>query len=353
MKVVASIAYEKRKQIGVGQGMNSEVFVAHDPQLGGEIVVKEVEKAKFIGLPTFFVEAQAMFKSTHENIVPIAYACETPTHVCIAMPYFKRGSLTDRIETHSLRLSDIIKLGQGVLTGVAQIHLSGFVHFDIKPSNVLFSDCDVPMVADFGQARPTAAGVVGRLPPIYQLVRPPELLTASGVGLPQGDVFQVGLLLYRAVNGERHYAPQVPSGPNFDSDLRQRLATGKFPDRDRFMPHVPKHLRTVIRKALKVDPTERHATAIDFADALSNVKLGLDWHAEWLANDQIRWTAGRQGQPSLVVELLEDGSEWRVEIRTMNAGMKPRAKNTADWRRKFTRDAAFSHLKVVFENLAA
>lgn len=353
MKVVASIMYEKQRRIGVGQGMNSEVFVAQDPQLGGEIVVKEVEKTKFLALPTFFIEAQAMFKSTHENIVPIHYACETSTHVCIAMPHFKRGSLTDRIETRSLRLSDVIKLGQGVLTGVAQIHLAGFVHFDIKPSNVLFSDHDVPMVADFGQARTTTAGMVGSLPPIYKLVRPPELLTTGAVGLPQGDVFQVGLLLYRAVNGESHYAPQVPSGPTFDIELTHRLASGRFPDRDRFMPHVPKHLRTVIRKALRVDPLKRYATAIDFADALSSVKLGLDWYAEWLVNGQIRWMADRPGQPSLVVELLEDGNNWKVEIHTTNVGAKPRGKNTADWRSDLTREAAFNHLKTVFENLVA
>lgn len=45
MDVRAEITYTKQKQIGVGQGMNSQVFLAFDPQLGGEIAVKEVPKA--------------------------------------------------------------------------------------------------------------------------------------------------------------------------------------------------------------------------------------------------------------------------------------------------------------------
>jgi len=46
MQVVASIEYEKLQQIGFGHGMNSEVFIAFDPQLNGEIAVKEIEKTR-------------------------------------------------------------------------------------------------------------------------------------------------------------------------------------------------------------------------------------------------------------------------------------------------------------------
>jgi len=356
MKVVASISYVKLRQIGIGQGMNSEVFVAEDPQFNAEIVVKEIEKSKFLGLglSNYFIEAQAMFKSHHENIVRGHYACETPNLICLAMPYYRRGSLTDRIARRSLALSELIRVGQGLLSGVSQVHLSDFVHFDIKPSNVLFDDLDVPMLADFGQARAVSSGVVAALPPIYQLVRPPELIPSGAVGIPQGDIFQVGLLLYRAVNGEPNYETQIPpAGPTFRADLEKRILTGKFPDRDRFLPHVPKHLRTVIRKALQVDPSKRYATAIDFADALSTVTIVLDWSVEWLATDRMRWTASRPGQPLLIVDLLDDGANWKIEIHTQSAGAKPRARATSDWAGGLTRADAFTRLRTLFGKLAA
>lgn len=349
MNVVASISYTKRQQIGQGQGMNSEVFVAFDPQLSGEIVVKEVEKSKFVGLPSYFAEAQVMYRSAHDNIVPVHYACETPTHVCIAMPYFKNGSLSDRISDRSLPLTDVLALGQGVLSGVGKIHLAGFLHFDIKPSNVLYSDTGVPMVADFGQARVVAAnGLVTQAPPMYRWVRPPETFL-HGVGAPQSDLFQVGLLLYRAVNGDDFYRLQEPVIP----ELRAKVIAGKFPNRKLFMPHVPKRLRTVVRKALKLDPVERFQSATEFADELARVPIVLDWRTEPLSGVGTRWTADRQDQPSFVVDLLPDGSAWKVEIHTAWPGEKPRARDRSVWKRGLSKDDALAHLKQVFEQLQA
>src|SRR5436309_1911483 len=98
MQVVASIQYTKLKPIGVGQGMNSEVFLASEPQLGGQIAVKEIEKAKFgNNISEYFAEAQAMFATNHPNVVPVQYGCETSDRICLAMPYFPKGSLLDRI----------------------------------------------------------------------------------------------------------------------------------------------------------------------------------------------------------------------------------------------------------------
>lgn len=350
MNVVASISYTKKRQIGQGQGMNSEVFVAFDPQLGGEIVVKEVDKGKFIGLPSYFAESHVMYQSAHDNIVPVHYACETTSQVCIAMPYFKNGSLSDRISDRVLPLSQVLSVGQAVLSGVGKIHLAGFLHFDIKPSNVLFSDTDVAMVADFGQSRViSTSGVVQQAPPMYHFVRPPETFL-QGVGLRESDLFQVGLLLYRALNGEAMYRPQVPQ---YAAELRDKVVRGKFPNRQLFMPHVPMRLRTIVRKALKVDPTERFQSATDFADELARVPIALDWRTEPIAPAGTRWIADRADQPSLVVELLPDGSNtWRVEIHTTKPGAKPRARERAAWRSGLARDDAFAHLKQVFESLS-
>ena len=47
MKVVAELCYERIKQIGIGEGMNSEVYLCRDPQVGGEVAIKEIPKASF------------------------------------------------------------------------------------------------------------------------------------------------------------------------------------------------------------------------------------------------------------------------------------------------------------------
>jgi len=47
----------------------------------------------------------------------------------------------------------VLRVAHAVLNGLAHIHAEGFIHFDVKPSNVLFSTTDIPMVADLGQSR--------------------------------------------------------------------------------------------------------------------------------------------------------------------------------------------------------
>lgn len=154
MEIVATIRYERLKQIGVGQGMNSEVFLAQDPQLQGQFAVKEIGKANFGNdISLYFDEARTMFAVSHPNVVPIQYACQSLNQICLAMPYYASGSLADAIKTDPLPLETALKAADEVLRGVSRIHQQRYLHLDLKPTNVLFSDRGAAMVADFGQAR--------------------------------------------------------------------------------------------------------------------------------------------------------------------------------------------------------
>jgi serine/threonine protein kinase len=351
MKVLGSIAYVKLKQIGVGQGMNSEVYLVDDPQLGGRVAVKEIDKSdksRFRDPSAYFKEAQAMFQVSHENVVAIQYACETPTTISLAMPFYRKGSLAERIEDRPLQLSEVQRVVQGVLAGLAHIHSAGYIHFDVKPSNVLFSNTDKPMVADFGQSRSISPTGVVTVPPLYCNAQPPETFK-TGVATILADIYHVGLLMYRALNGNNFVNPQIP---NDSALLEARICSGKFPDRQLFMPHVPKSIRRLVRKALRVNPAERFQTATEMADALGRVSLALDWSVEPLTGGGFRWRAPRSGHPDLVVELANTGGAWDVQTFTERTGEQRRAKGQSEnWRNGLSLGDADAHLKDVFERL--
>jgi len=82
--------------------------------------------------------------------------------------------LADRINDGPLPVKECLRIAYGVLSGVARIHTAGFVHLNIKPSNILFSDSNAPMVADFGQSRQLAFNGTVTVPPMYKLAIPPE-----------------------------------------------------------------------------------------------------------------------------------------------------------------------------------
>lgn len=348
MQVLASISYTKLMEIGVGQGMNSRVFLADEPQLGGRVAVKEIEKHRFGNPVSYFDEARAMFRTAHENVVRVHYACQTPRLISLVMPHYHRGSLTDRISDRPLQLSEVLRVAQGVLSGLAQIHQAGYIHFDIKPSNVLFSDTDVPMVSDFGQSRTISPTGVVSVPPLYFSSLPPETIL-SGIGTLLADVYQTGLLLHRALNGDEFFKSQIPAD---DSVLRDRIARGRFPDRRRFMPHVPSRLRTIVRKALRLDPIERFQGATEMADVLSRVPLPLDWLPAPLPGGGLRWKSSRPGHASSIVELADQGGGWSARTFTETSGKPRRARGRAsNWRNGLSLDDAFEHLDDVFERL--
>jgi serine/threonine protein kinase len=347
MKVVANVEYERLREIGAGEGMNSKVYLARDPQLAGEIAVKEVPKADFGNkIDRYFAEAQAMYKAKHESIVPVHYACATGTHVCIAMPYFKRGSFASAVKDGPARLSIVLSTGHAVLSALAQIHLADLLHLDVKPSNILLSDRGIAMLADFGQSREMSAAGVATVGRIYHLAVPPEAY--SGVVAVPSDIFQAGLLLYRAANGDPHF---MATWTTDHAKQKSAVTKGRFPPRDNFLPHVPRRLRTVIRKALKVKPEDRYQSAIEFSDELGKVACDLDWAMTRAANGEHVWECRRIGQPDLIVKATPTSAAWALSVYTVTGG-KLRAKGrSVFWKTALSWSEASKHLTEVFENL--
>lgn len=347
MRVDGTISYTRIKQIGVGQGMNSSVYLVDDPQLGGEVAAKEIEKSRFANPAAYFTETQTLFSVAHENVIEVRYACQTADIISLVMPYYKKLSLADRIQDCPIQLSELLRVTQGVLAGLAHIHLRGYIHFDVKPSNVLFSDTDRPMVADFGQSRAISPAGVVTVPPLYMSAQPPETIN-TGVATSVADIYHVGLLMYRAANGDGFYKAQYPGA----GVVMTKISRGKFPDRNRFMPHVPSRIRTLIRKALRIDPAERFQTATEMADNLSRVDLALDWSVQPSVLGGFRWAASRPDHCDLIVELIERSGAFDVATFTENPGCAKRRKQEKEnWRSGLTRDDAYAHLEDVFERL--
>jgi serine/threonine protein kinase len=351
LQVDATVRYEKLHEIGIGQGMNSKVYLATDAQFSGNIAVKEIPKATFGNTITdYYREAERMFAASHPNVVPVHYAGETGNLICIAMPYFSAGSLATRIAGGPVRLREVVRIAQGVLSGLTKVHNSGLLHFDIKPCNVLFDDRGSPLLADFGQCRHVGTAGVVAVPSMYFRAMPPETLL-TGTGGVHSDIYQAGLLLYRMSNGDPHYQAQVSQISI--ANLEKLITKGRFPDRSTFQPHIPSRLRTIIRKALRVNPSERYSSAFDLSDDLARLQLTLDWAVTASPSGLVEWqTLGAAGHANLIIRRVPTGlNSWNVEVFTEKGG-KRRAKNRSNfWKRNISEVEAGMHLDCLFSVL--
>ena len=347
MKRLAAFRYALDEHNEIASGPHARVFRWRDPEIGDDCALKAIPRAAFGNtLAAFLHEAEHVFAEPHPNVVAPRYVCTEGSAILIATPFYARGSLASRISAGPLALGRTLRLTRDVLAGLSHIHKRGFLHLDLVPTNVLVSDLDVAMLADFGQARESADGTV-RFSPACTMNVPPEVLKGRKAS-EASDVYQAGLVLYRAVNGEPFYLSQVPRDERL---LRSRIASGKFPNRADFMPHVPNAVRAIIQKALSTDARSRYQCAADLAGSLAEVSVLNDWETSIAPSGATTWQASRSRDTRLEVVMEPHGKGWSAGLQTLELGDARAEGRRAFWRTGLSRSEAVFHLKRIFENL--
>jgi eukaryotic-like serine/threonine-protein kinase len=308
LNIISHIEATKIRPIGQGQGLNSEVFLCHDPQLDGEIVIKEIPIGKFPNANAYFKEAKALYSNKHPKVVPVMYACKDASSIRIAMPFYKNGTLEDLLNKTYLTTREIIHISEQFLLGLHHIHSNDYIHYDIKPTNILFADDNTPMVSDFGQSRETNSLGVSEIPPLYPSHIVPEAFLSTHA-TKQSDIFQVGLTLYRMCNGNDHFRHQYKFQTK--QDFFDAISNGKFPSRDKYLQHVPLKLRRIIKKCLDINPANRFQTCLELQNELVTVRNLLEWRFDPLPTGK-RWVMDSLLHEDIIEILQNTKGKWQV-----------------------------------------
>lgn len=109
------------------------------------------------------------------------------------------GGMTMSEKEFDRPLADVVRLFRSVAEGLHAMHLAGFVHADLKPSNILVNEDGLVKLIDLGQsckireAKPRIQGTIDYIAP-EQVQR--------GVLDQRTDVFGLGAALHRVVTGK-------------------------------------------------------------------------------------------------------------------------------------------------------
>jgi eukaryotic-like serine/threonine-protein kinase len=286
----AIVSFRKIKDIGA-EGKNSEVFLAQDIHLDSEIVVKQITRQN-LSLEKLFAESRILHSVAHTNISPVQYACRDDNFVYISMPYYSKGSLKSLISNENLSLRRIIKYSIDILSGLMHIHSNNLIHFDIKSDNILISDNDTALVADFGiSAYLDPKNGLAEIKSFYRNTMPPELiLSVDGLFDRRFDLYHFGLILYQMCNGLDEYNRQKNSFGTNDAFL-QAIVKGEFPDRNVFPLHMPKELISLVKEILNTDVNKRPKDALEIINKFSKVPDEyLDWTYIKYPNGDEEWS---------------------------------------------------------------
>ncbi|HET7456466.1 MAG TPA: HD domain-containing phosphohydrolase [Gemmatimonadaceae bacterium] len=254
--------YQLLRQIARG-GM-SRVFLAAEPLLGREVVVKAIapgplnEESRL----RFRQEMVVTARLRHPNILPVLSSGVRENVLYYVMPYVPGESLRDYIErVPAPPLDFAVRVVDELLDLLEYAHARGVVHRDIKPENVLLLESHA-MLADFGVARVltesrlTHSGVaVGT--PSYMA---PEQMLGDPATDARTDVYSLGLVAYELIAGRHPFA-------DARSTIASRLVAA-VPRLDAVRGDVPAAVASAIEKAMASEPHDRHQSAAEFRDAL-------------------------------------------------------------------------------------
>lgn len=274
------IQFEEIKPIGNNEGLNSNVFLARDVQLGTELVIKKISKESLskqnLNIDEYFLEAKALYASKSPYVMEIQYASQDKQNIYLAMPFLRTGSLNSKMDSTFLTVREIIKYSVDILTGLNVIHSKNLIHLDIKPTNILIDDSGKAIITDFGLSRFLDKEGFAEQYFNYNLHRDPESFTYSKRSI-YSDIYQFGMTLYRMCNGNNVLKIQAQKLGVNSTNIARLVTSGKFPKRKNYLPHIPRKLQMIVEKCINVDVCKRYSNALEIMNDINSINENLDW----------------------------------------------------------------------------
>ncbi|MBN1625241.1 MAG: serine/threonine protein kinase [Deltaproteobacteria bacterium] len=249
-------------EASIGQGPSGTVYKAWDNELKRHVAIKVAHRGKGCFVP----EEHLAGNLVHPNIVTV-YRVEAVLDVSyVAMEYVNGPDLSEFCEKDMLlKPLKVVELMIDILKGLFYGHGKGFIHKNIKPSNIVLNENGIPKITDFGIAQASGRnrqmGFWGT--PEYMS---PEQLQGKTVTV-QSDIFSLGCVFYEMLMGKKPFR-----------------AESQYAVIDRIMNQDPEPLGDIlpcseifdgiIGKTLSKEPVARYQTCSDLAVDLSKA-IGL------------------------------------------------------------------------------
>ena len=182
----------------------------------------------------------------------------------LVVEFLAGGTLEDRLRDGPLAPAQAVSVVARLADALAALHEKGYLHGDVKPSNIGFTSEGSPKLLDFGLAHAVddAAMVGGTLPYLS-----PEVL-AGRPAEEADDVCSLCVVLYEMVSARHPFAGGAPDAVR-RRIRRQRLAAGG-PDAAA-APTSATAVAAFAARILTAPRSRRPGTAPAFAAALAAV----------------------------------------------------------------------------------
>ncbi|MCC5828181.1 MAG: serine/threonine protein kinase [Phycisphaeraceae bacterium] len=165
-------------------------------------------------------------------------------------------------------LVDFCHICESIAAGLGTMHAGGFIHADIKPSNVVVAPGGEIKIIDFGQSCPSGT-IKPRIQGTPDYIAPEQVLRQPI--RPMTDVFNLGATMYWLLTG-KPIPTLIPRGEPGTMKLDQ---TDCRPPAE-INAKVPPALSTLVMQCIETEPSRRPSTMKQVADRLALARHQLE-----------------------------------------------------------------------------
>lgn len=269
----------------LGHGGMGMVFRGRDHKFKTDVVIKAL-LGKLIADPSakarFERETRSLIELSHPHIVRIVDFGEDRGIPYIVLHYLKGGTLEDRLKewfswgVGPARADETLGSWLGDIAAALDFaHKRGYVHRDVKPSNILHDLEGNAYLSDFGvakmdEATPTPAGErltgAGLAVGTVDYMAPETILGKDVDG--RADQYSLAVVVYFVLAGRKPF-----DSPNANEVLVLQ-STAAPPPLDQLASQWPAAAREAVHRALAKKPQDRFDSCSEFARSVLQ-PLGL------------------------------------------------------------------------------
>ncbi|BBM87910.1 serine/threonine-protein kinase [Candidatus Uabimicrobium amorphum] len=309
----------------ISKGGQGEVWLVENTNMHRYEAVKILSNIGESGLERFRREIHYMAALNHNNIATIYYA--NPEEAYFIMENLPQGTFEVVTKDNAMPIEKKVRLLKEVLKGLSFAHQKGFVHRDLKPGNILFSDDMTPKITDFGLAKIQDESDLTKSQAAFGTpsYMSPEQWENAKDATSLCDIWAIGIMLYEIIAGKKPYS-DLSSYQLMYAVVAETPIPSPYQNHEEPLTPQQKMLESICLQALAKNHNERYQNA---EDMISDIRQYLGDEPSMISQEVYKpksWLS--TAVASMIVVMLFLGGYVGIQLYQLNNMQKEYAKLT-------------------------